>query len=453
VAFAFGGTAFVALMMMVFKRCHQRRIKSDLDKPLLVSGAINGNGEDEEMAIQAEETRYDVETGALLSSDVPWFDDQTGSPINAAAREAVSREWRQDVPRGQLAHVTQVPYADLDRATAGFSKLNRLGRGASCFVYKARLYGTFVACKHLSSEPTPGATDINPETGWDAKQFEAEMGLLEAVSHPNICRLLAFSTDGPQRCLVLELCEGGTLDVALAARGRCRYAPALATSLPPPPTTTAATATQPAGVEEGPEPLAWQHRVKLAHGIARAVGHLHSLSPPMLHRDLKSSNVLLDARGNAKVADFGTVREWRGEQNRTHATTGLAVGTPYAMPPEYKEYGHVSMKTDSYALSILLVELLTGHTGMGAVALHHGEPDLFEEMHQHADERAGAWPTWAIEGLAEVAQLTIKFHARKRADVLDVLPRLAALAGRADNYTARGRTGESALVMETRALN
>jgi serine/threonine protein kinase len=133
---------------------------------------------------------------------------------------------------------------------------------------------------------TPGATDLNPEEGWDCKQFESEMDLLCAVSPPSICRLLAFSTDGPQRCLVLELYEGGTLDSRLACRVRDRFA-------------------KTAGDELSAVPLTWQQRVKLAHGIARAVGHLHSLSPPMLHRDLKSANVLLDAGGNAKVSDFG----------------------------------------------------------------------------------------------------------------------------------------------------
>jgi hypothetical protein len=136
------------------------------------------------------------------------------------------------------------------------------------------------------------------------------------------------------------------------------------------------------------------------------------------------------------------------DANRTHATTGVAIGTPYAMPPEYKEYGHVSMKTDSYALSILLVELLTGRTGMGAVALHHEEPDLFEDMHQYTDKQAGMWPTWVVEGLAAMAEECIKFHARKRASVLDVLPKLATLAVRADNYTARiAGADESALVL------
>jgi serine/threonine protein kinase len=74
------------------------------------------------------------------------------------------------------------------------------------------------------------------------------------VSHACICRLFAFSTDGPQRCLVLELCTGGALDTRLECK------------------------------DGKHPPLQWQHRLRIAHDIARAVEHLHTLKPPMLHR-------------------------------------------------------------------------------------------------------------------------------------------------------------------------
>ena len=115
------------------------------------------------------------------------------------------------------------------------------------------------------------------------------------MSHPSICRLFAFSTDGAQRCLVLELCPGGPLDTRL----KCK--------------------------DGKHPPLQWQHRLRIAHDIACAVEHLHTLTPSMLHRDLKTANVLLDAEGNAKVADFGTAREG-AVVGKTHVSTA-AVGT------------------------------------------------------------------------------------------------------------------------------
>jgi serine/threonine protein kinase len=114
---------------------------------------------------------------------------------------------------------------------------------------------------------------------WEARQYASETALLSRVSHPNICGLLAISDDGPCKCLVLELCTGGALDRRLSC--------------------------QASGAQPAPEPLPWQQRVRVAFGIASALSHLHSL--PMVHRDVKTANVLLDDRGSAKVADFGTV--------------------------------------------------------------------------------------------------------------------------------------------------
>jgi serine/threonine protein kinase len=93
---------------------------------------------------------------------------------------------------------------------------------------------------------------------WEAKQFTSEMELLTQVSHDNICRLFAFSTDGPQRCLVLELCMGGSLEDRLT-----RKAPE---GCPP------------------PAPLSCLQRVRIAVGVARALEHLHGLTPQMIHR-------------------------------------------------------------------------------------------------------------------------------------------------------------------------
>ena len=124
----------------------------------------------------------------------------------------------------------------------------------------------------------------------DDKQFTAEMELLCRVTHTSICRLFAFSTDGLQRCLVLELCTGGSLEdrIDCASAG-------------------AASAGGGGGCGGGGgggrayPPLQWDHRLRIAVAIAQALKHLHTLTPPMLHRDVKSANVLLDEAGNAKV--------------------------------------------------------------------------------------------------------------------------------------------------------
>ena len=142
------------------------------------------------------------------------------------------------------------------------------------------------------------------------------MALLIGVSHENICRLLAFSNDGPAKCLVLELCTGGSLEgrlrqtgqpapVALTWLQRARIAQeVLLTGR----AVAATPLTRAAGGCMWPRYcriLTYCRTACFLVQVARALAHLHSLVPQMIHRDLKSANVLLDAAGVVKVADFG----------------------------------------------------------------------------------------------------------------------------------------------------
>jgi serine/threonine protein kinase len=138
----------------------------------------------------------------------------------------------------------QLQFAVLARATDRFDECKNIGGGASCAVFQGKGFEVDVAVKRLKD----GAVE------WEARPYASEMAVLIAVSHDNICRLFAFSSDGPQRCLVLELCAGGSLD------GRLRRAAAAAVA------------------------LTWEHRVRIAQQVARALVYLHSLVPPMIHR-------------------------------------------------------------------------------------------------------------------------------------------------------------------------
>jgi interleukin-1 receptor-associated kinase 1 len=123
------------------------------------------------------------------------------------------------------------------------------------------------------------------------------MELLCRVTHTSICRLYACSTDGPQRCLVLELCTGGSLEDRIECAGE-------ATSGDGGGGGGGGGGGNGGGGGDGGckfPPLQWDHRLRIAVAMARALKHLHTLTPPMLHRDVKSANVLLDEAGNAKV--------------------------------------------------------------------------------------------------------------------------------------------------------
>jgi serine/threonine protein kinase len=173
---------------------------------------------------------------------------------------------------------------------------------------------------------------------WDKKQFGSEVELLTRVRHAHLCTMYACSVNGPQQCLLLELMSTA-LDDRLVAHPS----------------------------------LTWQQRVTIALHLCRSLVYLHSLSPPMIHRDVKCQNVLLngfeeehDPESVAKIADFGTVRaddrhKMREHQQGTpitHAVTRAVVGTAPYMPPEYTNSGHVSEKTDAFAMGVVLVELL-----------------------------------------------------------------------------------------------
>jgi serine/threonine protein kinase len=242
--------AVVALVAAIVKRRQlDKKRKRQLNKPLLEDSS---NSE------------------LLLLRDAAEFDMDTGAPSNLAARKLCMLQWR----AGEPDSVRELPHRDIAEATGGFGSTNRLAGGASCSVFQGTLYGMQVAVKQLHSDADE----------WNNAQFETEMQLLCTVTHEHICSLLAFSTDGPQRCLVLELCAGGSLETRLACTAVGQGAVA-------------------------PNPLEWAQRLGIAVGIAQALVHLHSRRPQLLHRDLKTANVLLDGAGKAKVADFGTVRE------------------------------------------------------------------------------------------------------------------------------------------------
>ena len=156
---------------------------------------------------------------------------------------------------------------------------------------------------------------------YDIKQFAAEVEVLTNVKHPSLVQLFAYSTDGPQKCLVLE-CMDSSLDLRLVAKDK--------------------------------PPLGWEQRLQIALPVCQALQHLHSRDPPMIHRDIKSANVLLagfdtnqpDDESVAKVGDFGTARaddrdRYDAEsghmltQAKTHASTKQIVGTSPYMPAEY----------------------------------------------------------------------------------------------------------------------
>jgi serine/threonine protein kinase len=344
------------------------------------------------------------------------FDQETGFPCGDDTERWVSLFWQglsltTLAPDEAAYRSFRVPYGVLAAATSNFSEACCIGGGASCAVYKASVYSTRVAVKALNSRAEGDEGSESKQAKSEARQFAAEMALLTSVQHPNICRLLGVSTDGDRQCLVLEYCPGGALDKRLRRDRELLESGQVAS-------------------------LGWKQRLQIAVGIARALAHLHSLTPAMIHRDVKTQNVLLlrehcgDWVANTKVADFGTVREdvrvrvdsdvstdVTGNQ-KSHGVTKTIIGTRAYMPGEYT-LGRVGPKTDAFAFGIVLIELLTSRGGVGARTLVElSDLSLQDALASHPEALRAGWPKAALGALAGVAARCVYPFASRRSMIV-----------------------------------
>ncbi|KAJ4912952.1 Cysteine-rich receptor-like protein kinase 10 [Raphanus sativus] len=202
----------------------------------------------------------------------------------------------------------QLDYRSIQTATADFAESNKIGQGGFGEVYKGTLTdGTEVAVKKLSKSSGQG----------DA-EFKNEVVLVAKLQHRNLVRLLGFCLEGEERVLVYEYVPNKSLDYFL-------FDPAKQAQLD------------------------WSRRYKIIGGVARGILYLHQDSRlTIIHRDLKASNILLDADMNPKIADFGMARIFGLDQ--TQENTSRIVGTYGYMSPEYAMYGQFSMKSDTWRL-------------------------------------------------------------------------------------------------------
>lgn len=216
---------------------------------------------------------------------------------------------------------------ELVAATQGFSNDLIIGDGSFGLVYKAQLSsGSIVAVKKLSPDAFQGL-----------REFRAEMETLGKIQHPNIVKILGFCATGSDRVLIYEFIEKGNLDQWL-------YDTSSEEGV--------------AGDLELRPPLTWNTRMKIITGVANGLAHMHNLEIPIIHRDIKASNILLDAEFGVHIADFGLAR--RIEGSHSHVSTQVA-GTMGYMPPEYLDGATTAtMQGDVYSFGVLMLEIVTG---------------------------------------------------------------------------------------------
>ncbi|GBG87731.1 hypothetical protein CBR_g45885 [Chara braunii] len=235
------------------------------------------------------------------------------------------------------SRVKQFGWKLLSDCTENFSETYRIGdKGAFGKVYRGSVDGKDVAIKVMTGE----LTDVK------RNQFVAEVNTLSAVNHVNLIQLTGYCQEGNQCILVYPYFRGGCLHERLFPH----------------------TANQREIREDSPPPLTLQERMSIAFQIARGLRYLHDdAKPPIIHRDIKSGNVLLgDGCGDklyVVVADFGlaAIGERVLDTGHDHVVITSHIGGTFGyMSPEYMLRGELSEKNDVYSFGVLVLELLTG---------------------------------------------------------------------------------------------
>ncbi|CAI9758770.1 unnamed protein product [Fraxinus pennsylvanica] len=284
------------------------------------------------------------------------------------------------------------PYKEIEKATNSFSENQRLGTGAYGTVYAGKLYNDeWVAIKKIRHRDRDSI-----------EQVMNEIKLLSSVSHPNLVRLLGCCIDNDEQILVYEYMPNGTLSQHLQ--------------------------------RERGSVLPWTVRLTIANETAHAIAHLHSaMDPPIYHRDIKSSNILLDYNFNSKVADFGLSRF--GMTDDSHISTAPQ-GTPGYVDPQYHQNFHLSDKSDVYSFGVVLVEIITAkkavdfsrphcEINLAALALDRiGKGQVDEIIDPFLEPNRDAWTLSSVHKVAELAFRCLSFHRDMRPSMMEVADEL-----------------------------
>ncbi|XP_062008514.1 senescence-induced receptor-like serine/threonine-protein kinase isoform X2 [Rosa rugosa] len=168
---------------------------------------------------------------------------------------------------------------------------------------------------------------LSPSSSQGLQQFHAEVHLLMRVHHTNLTSLVGYCDDEINKGLVYEYMANGNLQAFLS--------------------------------DKSSDVLTWEGRLQIATEAAQGLEYLHyGCKPPMIHRDVKSTNILLNEKFQAKLSDFGLSRNF-APGDGTHIVTGVA-GTPGYLAPEYHQSNRLNEKSDVYSFGIVLLEIITG---------------------------------------------------------------------------------------------
>lgn len=284
------------------------------------------------------------------------------------------------------------PYKQIEKATNSFSDKRQLGTGAYGTVYSGKLHSDeWVAIKRIKHRSDTDSIE----------QVMNEIKLLSSVSHPNLVRLLGCTIEKDEQILVYEYMPNGTL---------CQHLQ-----------------------KERGNGLAWPVRLTIATETAQAIAYLHSMNPPIYHRDIKSSNILLDYNFKTKVADFGLSR--LGMTESSHISTAPQ-GTPGYLDPQYHQNFHLSDKSDVYSFGVVLVEIITALKAvdfsrrqneviLASLAVERiGKGYLDTIIDPFLKQNKDSWTITSLHKVAELAFRCLAFLSDMRPSMVEVAAEL-----------------------------
>ncbi|KAL5739344.1 hypothetical protein ACOSP7_028252 [Xanthoceras sorbifolium] len=285
--------------------------------------------------------------------------------------------WWSHHSKDRFASASGLPryaYKDIQKATQNFTTI--LGQGSFGPVYKATMpTGGVAAVKVLASNSNQGE-----------REFQTEVSLLGRLHHRNLVNLIGYCVDKGQHMLIYEFMSNGSLANLLYSEGQV---------------------------------LGWEERLQISLDISHGIEYLHEGAvPPVIHRDLKSANILLDHSMKAKVADFGLSKEevFDGRNSGLKGTYGY-------MDPAYMSSNKLTMKSDIYSFGIIIFELITAI---------HPQQNLMEYVnlagmsHDGVDEildkqLVGACNIEEVRELAKIGQKCLHKSPRKRPSIGEVM--------------------------------
>ncbi|KAK6153222.1 hypothetical protein DH2020_012861 [Rehmannia glutinosa] len=253
----------------------------------------------------------------------PALDVRTSGKSSVMIHEKLERKSVISVPKDDdhaKSNTVTFSYSELATATNNFRQELVIGEGGFGAVYKGKLEktGQIVAVKQLNHSGLQGD-----------KEFLVEVLMLSLLRHPNLVNLIGYCAEGEQRLLVYEFMPLGCLEDHLH------------------------------DLKPEMQPLDWNTRMKIASGAAQGLNFLHNeADPPVIYRDLKSSNILLDQGFHPKLSDFGLAK-FGPDKDKSHVSTRV-MGTQGYCAPEYAGTGKLTVKSDMYSFGVVLLELITG---------------------------------------------------------------------------------------------